>query len=106
MSTNPGDQSILAELDYIRSERKRLKIYKANLLGSIPHLESRMAASQSAKVIREMKKRIENRRSEIYAISVDLGFLDRSWDKMVVRAKLRGLVDDRLIATWQGEDHV
>jgi len=106
MPINVGDNAIMVELDYIRAERKRLKIHKANLSGSIAGLQNRLDASTSTRVKREMKKRIESRRSEIYSISIDLGFLERSWSKMITRAKLRGLVDDRLIAVWQGEDHV
>lgn len=106
MPINAGDHAIMVELDYIRAERRRLKIHKANLTGSLVSLQSRLEASTSPKLKREMKKRIDNRRSEIYSISIELGFLDRSWAKMIVRAKLRGLVDDRQIAQWQGEDYV
>lgn len=105
MPINAGDHAIMVELDYIRAERKRLKIHKANLTSSLAGLQSRLDASTSPKLKREMRKRIDNRRAEIYSIAIDLGFLDRSWNKIIVRAKLRGLADDRQIAQWQGEDY-
>ena len=105
MPINRVDQSILDEIEYTRRARRGLVLRNKRLTAVIARYTQRIDASRSAR----HRKVLDARRTlvieQIRLLRIEQGHLQNSWSSLIVHAKLRGLVDDRLIAQWQVEDY-
>lgn len=100
-----SDPLLMADIEVYRRERRERLQRRLRLWKVCERYDSRIGASLSKKYQRVLQARRALMVGEIEAIDIELAYIVSQFRDCCRHAKMRGLVTDRDIATWQREDY-